>query len=99
MTDKQRTTIIKMRSEGTGYLAIARATNLSRDAVRKFCKNKHLSGYGNAAALNIQEQKNNGILCLYCGMPIMQNTTGRPKKFCSNKCRYDYHNRKRGGKE
>ena len=33
--------------------------------------------------------------CPYCGNGIIQKQRGRKKMFCSNKCRYAYHKRKK----
>ena len=30
--------------------------------------------------------------CPWCGTPVGRNINGRPRKFCSDKCRYDYWN-------
>ena len=32
--------------------------------------------------------------CPFCGTAITENTHGRPRKFCSDKCRWDFHKRK-----
>jgi len=32
--------------------------------------------------------------CPFCGVAITPNANGRPKKFCSDKCRWDFHKRK-----
>lgn len=31
--------------------------------------------------------------CPYCGIAVTPNTNGRPKKFCSDKCRWAFHKR------
>ena len=33
--------------------------------------------------------------CPYCGVGIIPNTRGRKKIFCSDKCRWAYHKRKK----
>ncbi|MCK3942780.1 helix-turn-helix domain-containing protein, partial [Streptococcus suis] len=38
MDESQRKQIWKMRAEGLGYGLIGRATGLSRDSVKKYCK-------------------------------------------------------------
>ena len=30
--------------------------------------------------------------CPWCGTPVGRNANGRPRKFCSDKCRYDFWN-------
>lgn len=32
--------------------------------------------------------------CPYCGTAIIPNTNGRPKKFCSDQCRWAFHKRR-----
>lgn len=93
MTEQQAKQIREMREQGIGYRSIALTVGLSRDIVRNFCKSRGLSGYGSALTKNIQEQVMLGKACLYCGKEMKQPDTGRPKKFCSDKCRRD------GGKD
>ena len=84
MTDLQAAQIRDMRLEGMGYRAIADALGLSRDIVRNRCKAKGMAGYGTEAARNLQGR--DGI-CLCCGKEATQKRMGRPRKFCSEKCR------------
>ena len=90
MTDEQKNKIIELRKNGAGYKAIATEVGMSRDAVRSFCKNRNLSGFGVAAVMNINEQTENGNICPNCCKPIAQPHKGRRKKFCSEKCRRDW---------
>lgn len=32
--------------------------------------------------------------CPYCGTAIISNTNGRPKKLCSDQCRWAFHKRR-----
>ena len=90
MTEQQAKQIREMREQGIGYRSIALTVGLSRDIVRNFCKSRGLSGYGSALTKNIQEQVMLGKACLYCGKEMKQLDTGRPKKFCSDKCRREW---------
>nr|WP_308625793.1 hypothetical protein [uncultured Eisenbergiella sp.] len=56
MTEIQAAQIEELRLQGKGYKAIASAVGLSRDIVRNYCKTKDMEGYGNIAALNIQQR-------------------------------------------
>ena len=38
-------------------------------------------------------------LCRFCGMPVPQNEGRKEKKFCSDRCRMSYWNRKYRSKE
>ena len=87
MTELQAEQIRKMRTQGIGYRAIASVVGLSRDIVRNYCRAHGMDGYASALTKNIQEQMMLGKACLYCGSELIQPSTGRPKKFCSDKCR------------
>ena len=88
MTILQISKIREMRLKGKGYRAIASAVGLSRDIVRNYCKNHGLDGYAPVLSINVKEKMDNGTACLRCGKKIEQPSTGRKRKFCSDKCRY-----------
>lgn len=72
-----------------GYGTIAQAVNLPRDAVRKFCSRRpELKGYGHVVQQMIEAQGYD--YCLTCGIKLDHKLVGRPKKFCSDKCRKVY---------
>lgn len=87
MTEVQARQIREMRFKGMGYRTIASATGLSRDSVRNYCKANGISGFGQAAKFNLQENINQGNACMFCGMVMEQSARGRHKKFCSDACR------------
>ena len=87
MTDAQAAQIRDMRLKGMGYRAIADALGLSRDIVRNHCKAKGMGGYVAATVKNLQEREGQGGICICCGKETAQAGTGRPRKFCSEKCR------------
>jgi len=90
MTDVQAASIRELRMKGMGYRAIASVLGLSRDIVRNYCKSKGVAGYGSVTKLNIREQMQNGCVCIFCGNVINQHSPGRPKKFCTDKCRREW---------
>ena len=87
MTDLEAAQVKEMRLNGMGYRAIAEALGLSRDIVRNHCKAKGMDGYVAAAVKNLQEREGQGGICICCGEEISQQGNGRPRKFCSEKCR------------
>ncbi|MBD5524782.1 MAG: RNA polymerase subunit sigma-70 [Lachnospiraceae bacterium] len=87
MTDAQAAQIKEMRLNGMGYRAIADALGLSRDIVRNHCKAKGMGGYVAATVRNMQEWAEKSGICICCGKEIAQQGNGRPRKFCSEKCR------------
>ncbi|HEM9292377.1 TPA: helix-turn-helix domain-containing protein [Streptococcus agalactiae] len=89
MNENQRRQIWAMRSQGQGYGTIAQAVDLPRDAVRKFCSRRpELKGYGHVVQQMIEAQGYD--YCLTCGIKLDHKLLGRPKKFCSDKCRKVY---------
>lgn len=56
MTDMQAAQIKTLRLQGKGYKAIASAVGLSRDIVRNYCKVNGMEGFGEAAAMNMQNR-------------------------------------------
>lgn len=87
MTDLQAARVKEMRLKGMGYRAIAEALGLSRDIVRNHCKAKGMGGYVAATVENLKEREGQGGICICCGKETEQAGTGRPRKFCSEKCR------------
>ena len=87
MTNQQEEQIRLLRAQGVGYRNIGNLVHLSRDTVRNYCKSHNLSGYNPAVKLNIRKMMEDKTVCSYCGAPLEQNHTGRPKRFCSDGCR------------
>ena len=87
MTDFEAAQVKEMRLKGMGYRAIAEALGLSRDIVRNHCKAKGMGGYVAATVKNLQEREVQNGICLCCEKETEQAGTGRPRKFCSEKCR------------
>ncbi|MGO1368527.1 helix-turn-helix domain-containing protein [Senegalia sp. (in: firmicutes)] len=87
MTDYERQEIYKLRKEGLGYKAIGTMLGLTRDTVRSFCRRNNLGGNGKIVSLNIEVMKDKKLLCLNCGKFMKVKNKGRPRKYCSDKCR------------
>ena len=87
MTDAQAAQIKELRMGGMGYRTIAEAVGLSRDIVRNYCKANGMGGYVVATVKNLQERLEAGAICICCGKEITQPENGRPRKFCSDRCR------------
>lgn len=87
MTQAQADRITELRLKGAGYKSIGTVVGLSRDIVRNYCKSHGLTGYASALTKNIRMKMDSGEACLYCGGDVAQPKTGRPKKFCCEKCR------------
>ena len=90
MTDEQALQIRKLRAQGMGYRAIASTVNLSRDIVRNYCRSKGIGGFRAEYEMNLKDRMNDGRACAFCGAELMQPSTGRPRRFCSELCRRSY---------
>lgn len=87
MTNQQEEQIRSLRAQGVGYRNIAKVVNLSRDSVRNYCKRNNIAGPASVVKINMEIMMEDKTVCTYCGKPLNQNHTGRPKRFCSNRCR------------
>lgn len=88
-------TINKMRLDGFGYKAIAKAISSTRDRVRGYCISHGLNGIGEVVADNAALMKDKNIICACCGKQIKQKKQGRTRKFCSEECRRKWWNENR----
>ena len=102
LSDRDKDNIRTLRDLGFGYKAIAKQLSLKKHAVRDYCRYWGLTGYGR---LQLAETIRNNLKCYSvlekwqcknCGNTITRRwgTSGRQKKFCSDKCRYAYRNKR-----
>ena len=76
MTEKQATLIDTLRQKRDRSMAqIAEITGLSVNTVKSWCRRHPL------------EDAKTGV-CRQCGTPIRQLPHRKPKRFCSDRCRY-----------
>ena len=85
MTEYQESKIYELRFKGTGYKAIGNLLGLTRDAVRGFCKKHGLDGDGIVTKLNYQIKKENGVLCVCCGIDF-ESYGNKNRKYCCHEC-------------
>lgn len=84
-----------MREEGKSYQAIASFLGISKSTVQSYCRrNKikvknHLNG----------SQESMYVNCLNCGKELKQISKQKPKKFCSDQCRYKWWSLKNSEKK
>ena len=91
MTDRQKESIKQMRNDGFGYTTISRELNISLNTVKSFCKANNLAGYRAKKKNILANEKFN--YCLNCGVTLIQTKGKKQKKFCCDKCRYQWWNR------
>jgi len=85
MTAQQLSTLMMMRDSGAGYLKIAQVLGVSKDTVKKYCQRHDLKNVTGAKA----------SLCPICGSKLVFVTGKKAKRFCSDRCRYIWHNKHR----
>jgi hypothetical protein len=88
LIENNREQIIEMRLHGVGYKKIASTIGISRDKIKNFCKQAHISGDPELVKQNYNVAKDLNCICSMCGVPIKQKCKGVVRKFCSDSCRY-----------
>ncbi len=84
MSFTQKDLIIAYREEGLSYQEIAEKTHTSID----YCR----TVWSRANHAKKQHKNPDMGLCRYCGKLLVNLPGAKPKQFCSDKCRNDYHN-------
>ena len=90
MTDIQKQKIKHLRSAGKSYKDIAVAMNLNESTVKTYCNRNGLTDKDISFMRSNQKNK-----CLYCSREIHQIPKQKPKKFCSDKCRFAWWTKNR----
>jgi len=81
MSMSQKEIIIALRDQGMSYQDIARIAKVSEVNARSIC----------SRAYQHNDIQNDGM-CRYCGVKLTNTAGKKQKQFCSDKCRYDWHN-------
>jgi endogenous inhibitor of DNA gyrase (YacG/DUF329 family) len=92
MTNEQKEALAHMRSEGFGYASIAKAVGLSVNTVKSHCRRNNLP-CEKVEFQNGDAKMGKPLYCQYCGKPLEQKPNIKPRKFCSDKCRFAWWNR------
>ena len=94
MTNEQKENVRKMRGAGESYAKIAGALGLSENTVQSFCRRNNLTdGY----VRNGEPTGKGAPFCLSCGVPIRQTPGYRGRKYCSDRCRIAWWNKRPAG--
>ena len=91
MTINQVKHIIELRTQNYSYASIGKAMGISHNTVKSVCRRRNITPSGRRKS---KEEKARITVCKNCGKPIFATTNHR-RKFCAEKCRYDYWNRVR----
>jgi Response regulator containing a CheY-like receiver domain and an HTH DNA-binding domain len=90
MTDMQKEQILKLRSEGLGYIRIAREMGISENTIKSFCRRNARTGVSKLTEPISDAQLKH--FCQYCGIEVEQTSGRKMKKFCSDRCRMKWWN-------
>lgn len=85
--EMQKDAILALRQQGRSYKEIAGHLVLSPNTVKSVCRR--------GGATTPKPEMSTLVTCKNCGAPLLQNTGGRKRAFCSDKCRYAWWNRSR----
>lgn len=84
MTSQQISMLTTMRNAGAGYQIIANAIGATKDTVKKYCQRHGMrSETGSARSLQF---------CPNCGVRLVSLAGKKAKRFCSDRCRYNWWN-------
>lgn len=83
MTNFEKDEILRLKKLGYGYKKISKDLNIPIGRVRRVITN------------NNKENGKSVSVCVLCGKNIVQTVGKRNKKFCSDKCRYQWWNQRK----
>ena len=90
MTAEEKRKTIELRHFGRTYLDIAETLNLPEGTVKSFCWRNRMSAQSPS-----EESEPAQSFCRNCGQLITPQPDAPPRKFCSDKCRYDWWRKNR----
>jgi endogenous inhibitor of DNA gyrase (YacG/DUF329 family) len=86
MNTDQKDKINQMRQVGQSYFQIATSLSLSENTVKSFCRrNKNI-----VSEIQFKEEtaQEDNTICKQCGKHLNQEPKRKPRKYCSDKCRF-----------
>lgn len=84
MTNDEKERIKIMRKSGLSYSKIATTLGISANTIKSYCRRNNL---GSTKRNQVTIENTIHISCKHCGESLIHGTKGKPKKFCSEKCR------------
>lgn len=91
LTEQDKYLLEKMRRSGITYSEISARIGIKESSVRTYCS-RH--GLTDEALLSKANRSPEGF-CPNCGLPILQVVKQKPKRFCSDQCRYAWWSKNR----
>ena len=88
MTNEQKEAVTVLRGQGYSYAAIAKATGLSKDSIKGFCRYHALPVP--VSVVRVPEPpappEDRPGICPNCGAPVGPRVGLRERRFCSQSC-------------
>lgn len=84
MTGEEREKIKEYRLKGVTYSRISDTLDIPENTVKSYCRR---IGLTKKQEPKVKPTKEKHTHCKECGIALVQNSRGKPKKFCSEKCR------------
>jgi len=92
LTADEKERIQQLRLEGLSYTQIASAIGVHRNTIKSFCRRNMLGDSLTSGGVCNSDQS---TACKYCGKKLHQIRGQKPKKYCSDKCRFAWWNENR----
>ena len=86
----QRTKLLRMRVQGIGYAEISQKLGRTEDEVSRYCRWNGLDGDSDSLIENHEKCCRRKSRCRMCCKKLIQPISGRPRRFCSGRCRTQY---------
>jgi endogenous inhibitor of DNA gyrase (YacG/DUF329 family) len=87
MTKEEKEQVARHRNNGLAYSEISKVLDVSVNTIKSYCRRNGLADKKEPAKEDFNEQNTH---CKQCGKALIQVLRGKPKKFCSEKCRRDW---------
>jgi len=94
MNQQQKEHIVRMRTQGMGYRKISGYLCLSENTVKAFCRRNNLQGVASAPAAGQPAVPVSCGICRECAATFELRKGVKPKKFCSDTCRWAWWNKR-----
>ena len=92
ITTVQKQRIVDMRRRGIAHSQIAESLGLSANTIKSFCRRINLPAC--AASMDTDNNESKDI-CKHCGKHLEHPPKNKPRRFCCDKCRFDWWNAQR----
>ena len=86
----QKAQLLRMRMQGIGYAEISQKLGRTEEEVSQYCRWNGLDGDGDSFMEKHEKCCRRKSRCRLCSKKLEQPINGRPRRFCSGRCRTQY---------